>query len=76
MNIWAQHGHVVKLIKEVPGLMKGKQYTVDFTMVRDFSTQVYLIGMEKPINSVKFEDVTVMSAEDEKKHPDWRKYNE
>lgn len=87
MNIYALQGHKVKCVTQDGGYDYDKQqamkyleidnmYTVDHTQVDSWSTTVFL--QELPgigFNSVFFEDVSEQDDEDDKFHPDWKRYN-
>lgn len=88
MNIYALKGHKIRCIslqgpydyqteRAQKHLKLGKEYTVDRTEVQSESTDVYL--QEVPniaFNSTCFEDVKKQSIEEDKKHPDYYKYND
>lgn len=87
MNIYALEGHKVKCstlnagyegekTKAKKHLEVGKSYTVDYTNVDNWSTDVFL--KEFPgigFNSVFFEDEVEQISDDNMKHPDWSRYN-
>lgn len=87
MNIYALNGHKVKLVTFSAGyeheqetaqkhLELGKEYTVEKTVVHNWSTDVYL--QEVPgirFNSVFFIDVAPQPDEATKNHPDYPFYN-
>ena len=57
-------------------LVVGSEYTVEKTEIRNHSTMVLI--KELPFvkfNSVHFVDVKKQSKADDKKHPQWKKYN-
>lgn len=86
MNIFAIEGHLVRCKTHDAGcdydqetakkyLVLGNTYTVDYTIVHSWSTNVYV--KEWPgisFNSVFFEDVKPQSTEDDKKHIDYSKW--
>ncbi len=88
MNIYALEGHKVKVYTFDAGydydknvaiehLELNKDYTVDYTIVHSWSTEVFLKEIPKiSFNSVFFEDVTEQSEEENMKHSDWAYYNE
>jgi hypothetical protein len=69
MNIYATHGHRVRCATLTAGyesdrqdaikyLVIGNEYTVDYTMVHNWSTDVFLVEFPNiSFNSVFFEDV-------------------
>lgn len=82
MNIYALKGFLVRVRKNRDSLRinehlkEGKVYTVECTEVHSWHTDVYL--QEVPnidFNPVDFDDVLRQSKKDDKKHPDWAKYN-
>jgi hypothetical protein len=87
MNIYALEGHKVKCStfdagydydKEVAKkhLELGKEYTIHYTIVDSWSTDVFLTEFPNiKFNSVFFEDVVEQSEEDDKNHPNWSWYN-
>jgi hypothetical protein len=89
MNIYSLHGHKVRVTTKTLGngsreeqLLVDEQlscdvpYTVDKTIVSEFSTQVYLKEREGIcFNSVNFEDIHSQSESDDRKHPDYKKFN-
>ena len=87
MNIYAIQGHKVKCKTLSAGdeydkekakkyLELEKEYTIDYTIVDNWSTDVYLKEIPNVrFNSVFFKDVVEQSDKDDKKHPNWRKYN-
>jgi hypothetical protein len=87
MNIYALEGHKVKCEtleagydydKEIAKrhLELSKEYTIDYTIVDSWSTDVYLKEIpNQRFNSVFFEDAVEQSEKDDKNHPDWRRYN-
>lgn len=88
MNIYALKGHKVRCISlEGPYeyqteraqkyLELGKEYTVESTEVHSSSTDVILQEIPNiEFNSTCFEDVIKQSKEDDRKHPDYSKYND
>lgn len=87
MNIYAIHGHKVVCSTFDAGydydkeqakkhLEIDKEYTVDYTNVDSWSTDVYLVEFPNVrFNSVFFEDVVEQSDEDTRSHPDFKRYN-
>jgi hypothetical protein len=87
MNIYAIEGHKVKcstldagytydMERATKYLEVGNEYTVDYTMVDSFSTDVCLREFPNVMfNSAFFEDVVEQSNTDNKSHPDWRRFN-
>jgi hypothetical protein len=87
MNNYAINGHKVVCStldagydydKEVASkhLEIGKEYTIDYTIVDSWSTDVYLVEFPNVrFNSVFFEDVDEQSNENTKSHPDYLRYN-
>jgi hypothetical protein len=87
MNIYAINGHKVVCStfdagydhdKEVvrKHLEIGKVYTIDYTIIDSWSTDVYLVEFPNvKFNSVFFEDVDEQSNENTKSHPDYLRYN-
>ena len=87
MNIYAIKGHRVKCNTLDAGyeydqqrakehLEVGKEYTVDYTEVDNWTTRVFLEEFpEISFNSVFFEDVAEQPREDDRKHADYRHYN-
>jgi hypothetical protein len=87
MNIYALEGHKVKCSTFDAGyeydkeeakkhLELGKEYTVQYTDVDSWSTDVVLDEFPNiKFNSVFFEDVVEQSEEDDKNHPQWSWYN-
>lgn len=89
MNIYALPGHKVKVTEKtkIAGtsqdvanvknwLILEKEYTVESTNVRGYSTSVTLVRFEgMRFNSVNFEDVVMQTPAQDKKHPDWKKYH-
>jgi hypothetical protein len=87
MNIYAIEGHRVKCDTFDAGyeydrerareyLEIGKEYTIDYTVVDSWSTDVYLKEFPNIVfNSVFFEDVVEQSDEDDEQHSDWSRYN-
>jgi hypothetical protein len=89
MNIWALEGHRVTVTEETAkygdefdqkqvedNLKVGETYTVEFTIVGGFSTEVKLQELDGILfNSVNFEDVEEQSEEDDMRHPQWDEYN-
>lgn len=87
MNIYALEGHKVRCITFSAGydydkemakkhLELNKEYTVDYTSVDGYSTDVHLKEFPNiKFNSVFFEDVVEQSEEDDKNHPMWSWYN-
>ena len=87
MNIFAIEGHKVKCStfdagydydkeKAKKHLTLEQEYTIDYTIVDNWSTDVYLKEFPNVrFNSVFFEDAIEQSEEDDKNHPDWRRYN-
>mgnify|MGYP001583314106 FL=1 len=89
MNVFALHGHKVKVTSNT--MANGNEediklveehlnvdyiYTIDTTVVHEFSTDVFLQEREGiKFNSVNFEDVSPQSEEVDQKHPDYEKYN-
>ena len=87
MNIYALKGHKVKLVTFSAGyeheqettqkhLELGKEYTVEKTVVHNWSTDVYLqevLGIR--FNSVFFVDVAPQPDEATINHPDYPFYN-
>ena len=87
MNIYSLNGHKVKLETLEAGhdwqkeivkkhLVVGRIYTVDYTVVHNSNTEVYLQefpGVE--FNSVFFEDVKKQFKYDDRKHPHYFFYN-
>ena len=54
----------------------GKEYTVDYTDVGNWSTKVYLVEVPGvSFNSVNFRSVKRQSEDASKSHPDWERYN-
>lgn len=97
MNIYALKGHKVRFTGEGgyatqneyarKHLEIGGVYEVDHTQVFGWTTDVYLVGLERTApdiqenvlqdwNSVMFEDVEPQSPEDDRKHPQHREYNQ
>lgn len=88
MEIFAIKGHKVKCSTLSAGyefhqelakkhLTIGDTYTVDYTNVDSWHTDVFLEEIPNvKFNSVFFEDVESQSDEDTKTHPDYRRYNE
>ena len=87
MNIFALEGHKVRLKTLNAGYDFDKElikehlelreiYTVDYTVVHNSSTDVYLKEVPAiPFNSVFFEDLDPQSPEDDQKHPHYNLYN-
>lgn len=87
MNIYAIEGHRVRCStfdagydydkeKATKHLELGKEYTVEYTDVDGWSTDVVLSEFPNiKFNSVFFEDVVEQSSEDDKNHPQWSWYN-
>lgn len=89
MNIFAIHGHKVKVTEETANsgteedaqlvkehLVIGQEYTVDETIINDWSSTVLLVEVpEFEFNTVNFVDVKEQSIEDDMKHPQWSRYN-
>ena len=85
MNIYATNGHRVKCSNLTGGydqtnakkhLTVGNVYKIDYTEVGGYNTDVFL--QEFPgirFNSVFFEDDSVQDLENNKKHPDFYKFN-
>ncbi len=87
MNIYALKGHKVRCSDLDNGyayqqeiarqhLTLGEVYTIESTDVDSASTRVTLLEVpDISFNSVFFEDVVPQSEEDDKKHPDYKRYN-
>jgi hypothetical protein len=87
MNIFAINGHKVKFTNPEAGypfdqkmgkehLEIGKEYTVDYTEVEDYSTNVVLQEIPKiKFNSVLFSDVVEQGVELDVKHADYCRYH-
>lgn len=87
MNIYAIAGHKIRCYTFDAGyeydkemakeyLELGKEYTVEYTDVDNWSTDVCLKEFPNiKFNSVFFEDVVEQSEEDDKNHPMWSWYN-
>jgi hypothetical protein len=87
MNIYSIYGHRVvcstfnagyEFDKQVAEkyLELGKTYTIDYTVVHNSSTEVYLLEIPNiSFNSVFFEDLVEQSNEDDRSHPDFKRYN-
>jgi hypothetical protein len=87
MNIYALDGFRVRCYtldagydydKEIANryLDINDEYTVDYTEVDGYRTEVYLKEFEGiPFNSVFFEDIDKQSDEDDMEHPDYHRYN-
>lgn len=87
MNIYAKKGHKVRLTTINAGqkpeqevvkqhLLLNEVYTIDYTNVSNWATQVYL--QEVPgiqFNSVFFTDVVAQSQMDNENHKDYRRYH-
>ena len=87
MNIYALSGHKIKLATLEAGhdwqklnvekhLVLGQIYTVDYTIVHNSSTEVYLKEVPNiSFNSVFFEDVKKQFKYDDRKHPHYFYYD-
>jgi len=92
MEIFALKGHKVKVTANPDGTIKngdssdkkkieehlevGKIYTVEYTNVHSWNTDVVLEGFPGVVfNSVNFESVTDQPVELSKGHPDWNRFN-
>lgn len=89
MNIYALSGHKVVVTQasiydgsesdqeKARKLLKiGEIYQVERTKVYSCHTDVFIKGVSGHFNSVTFEDVVEQSAEADKKHPDWKTFNQ
>ena len=89
MEIFAMEGYKVKVTEDTKNngsdydvelvnkhLTIGETYTVDYTIVHNFSTDVYLKEFPKiRFNSVNFEGVEEQSDELTKQHLDYKRYH-
>jgi hypothetical protein len=58
-------------------LIINKEYTIERTEVGGFHTDVYLVEVPQiRFNSVNFISVDDQSEDENKNHPDWKKFNE
>lgn len=91
MNIYALEGHRVKVYTDEKGKITNgyesdketvkkyleidKEYEVEYTIVHQSSTAVYLKGFKYSFNSVMFEDVDIQTEEQDEMHDDYSFYN-
>ena len=87
MNIFSMNGHKVKCSTLNTGyesdkekakryLTVGNTYTIDRTVVKNWSTEVYLKEFQMvSFNSIFFEDAEEQATEITKQHPDYQRYN-
>lgn len=80
MNIYALKGFRVRAMRNSSLIEKhlkiGEVYTVEFTEVHFYDSQVYLQEVPNiPFNPSKFDDVSKQSRKRDKEHPDWAIYH-
>lgn len=87
-NIYALRGFKLRITSVSEDLMHGtgkaamehleigKIYTVDKTEVHSWHTEYYFQEIPGiPFTAFESDDITTQSEQDDKKHPDWKRFN-